>query len=337
MPLMPSDPSLISGGLSAFNKSVPNRDETGYATRDFKELLGRDPTPEELAMIVPAYIGADPHTPNVAGGKAFIAQFAQNERNNPEAVYKRKQEQYLKDAPQHYGTIDQLFQTGLGRGATDQEKAHFGSMLASGQIDPYTLGTYLQQLPEAVKQQDEQFRKGLTSDLQGQDQRYFQENILPSIQSSFAKAGRSVDSSGYAAALAQAANQQNLSREGFLRDLTASQYGGSQARAREDYMGTVARQYGLQDYSRARTDQLSDMMTQRMFDIDNYNRQKSAYDQYLSRYGKRSSGLGRGIGSLAGMGLGALLAAPTGGMSLGVGAMLGGTAGGTFGGLFDQY
>lgn len=62
--------------------------------------------------------------------------------------------------------------------------------------------------------------------------------------------------------------------------------------------------------------------------------QKQAYDQYLQRYGKRNSGQGQAIGSLAGMGIGALLAAPTGGMSLGAGAMLGGMMGGAGGSFF---
>ena len=42
------------------------------------------------------------------------------------------------------------------------------------------------------------------------------------------------------------------------------------------------------------------------------------------------------LGSLAGMGIGALLALPTGGMSVPMGAMLGGAGGGLFGSLFEE-
>jgi len=50
----------------------------------------------------------------------------------------------------------------------------------------------------------------------------------------------------------------------------------------------------------------------------------------------KKKGIGGALGSLGGMGLGALLAAPTGGMSLAAGAALGGAAGGSAGSLFDQ-
>lgn len=59
----------------------------------------------------------------------------------------------------------------------------------------------------------------------------------------------------------------------------------------------------------------------------NYMAQKAAK--------KKKSGLG-GIGGAAGLAVGALLAAPTGGMSLAAGAALGGAVGGSVGGIADS-
>ena len=70
-----------------------------YARQAFKELLGRDPSPAELAQVVPIFMGTDPNIHDVAGGRAVVAQIAQAEQNAPEKVYARQQAQYQADAP----------------------------------------------------------------------------------------------------------------------------------------------------------------------------------------------------------------------------------------------
>lgn len=292
-------------------------DEQGYAYNAFKKFFGREPSDVELAQATGAYSSGDPHRPNVQGGDAFVAQMYQ--QMNPNA-------DNLKKAGEKYGDVDALFNQYVGRTATQEEKDHFGAMLASGQVDNYQIGEALKNLPETVRAQDAEFRKSLGADLQAGDERYFKENIMPSIQSQFAKQGRTVDSTGFQNALAREATGQNRQREQFLADLTARQYEGNKGRAYEDYVGA-------RDYSRNRSDTLADRNTARLYDIQNYAMQQQAYGEYLKRYGKRSSGQGVGqlAGGLIGGGLGAYFGGPAGAQA---GYGMGSSAGGGIGSFF---
>ena len=273
-------------------------DAKAWAWRKFNEILGRDPTQSELAQATPVFMGSDKNITDVAAGTAFVSSIA----NSPDAVYKRQQEQYGKEAPGKYGEVDQQVQALLGRGATQEEKDYFGKLLASGQVDAYQLQNFLKQDQEYMTRQDQQFREGLSSELQQGDARYFQEQIMPSIQSQFAKQGRSVDATGFQNALAREGTAQNRQREQFLANLSAKQYGGRSANARADYEGYYNQLAGRQQASLtapyARQNELMD-----------YTMQKNAYEDYLRRYGKRSKG--QAIGALAG----GVLGAATGAMS----------------------
>jgi hypothetical protein len=276
----------------------------------FFDVVGRAPTKIEIAQYLPVVMAGDPNIGNVAGLRSEVAKLAAQQ---PKPVSADSQEA---------GTINQLFQERLGRAATKDEVDHFGSMLKGNQLDAYSLGTFLDQLPDVVRKKDAAFREGLSSELQSQDSRYFQEQVLPGVQSQFAKAGRSFDSSGFSQALAQQATAQNRDRESFLSNLSASQYGGSQAGAREDYLSRISRGYQQQDYTTGRLDQYTD-----------YNMQKQAYDDYLRRYGKRSQGqsIGALAGGVLGAGAGFAMGGPAGGMAgYSVGSGLGGYAGSYF-------
>lgn len=273
----------------------------------YRKVYGRDATQAEINTVFPII---DQDKVGYQTALSFVQQQKNNEDNAPDKVYARQQAEYREKAKEHYGSIDNLFNQYLGRTATQEEKDHFGALLASGQVDAYTVGNYLQNLPENVRKQDEEFRKSLSTELQGQDERYFNESILPSIQSQFAQQGRDVRSSGFASSLAQAATQQNRQREQFLSNLSAQQYKGNRSAAREDYLNNLSRQYGLEDYSRQRASQLQDQSTNRLYEIQNFNMQKQAYEDYLRRYGKRNSGLGSMIGGLVGLGAGALTKNP---------------------------
>lgn len=303
------------------------------AFRDFVDLFGRNPTKSELGMLSPAYAG-DPNYTNDSVGKRAVSQYYNQFTNSPDNLEKQKQNQYAKDAPQYYDQINGQFQSTLGRDATQEEKDHFAKLISSGQADPYTVGTFLGQLPEAVTKQDAQFRSQLSDTTKTEDARYFNEQLLPGIQSNFSKSGRSFDSSGFANAAAQAGQQQNTAREGFLNNLTASQYQGNKTAAYNDYLNSVGRIQAGQDYSRNRSAQLQDQLTSTLNDDQNFQMQKQAYDQYLQRYGKRSST--GGIGSLVGGALGAGLGFSAGGMSgaaagYGIGSGFGGGAGSMWG------
>ena len=308
-----------------------------YAWKKFAQLFGRNPTQGELDQLYGAYGAGDANKTNVGQGDSVIAQYYNQQTNTPEKQYADQQAAYLKDAPKFYDQINQQFQSSVGRDATQEEKDHFGSLLASGQVDSYGVGQWLSQLPEAVTKQDQAFRTGLSSDLQKQDAQYYNEQVLPGIQSQFANQGRDINSSGFANSLALAAQGQNRQREGFLSNLTAAQYGGNKQNAYDQYLNSVGRYQGMQDYSRQRTDMLSDQTRNRTYDIQNFNMQKQAYDDYLSRYGKRSSGAGIGAlaGGLLGAGLGIGLAGPGGGAAGGqLGYSIGSGTGGGIGSFF---
>lgn len=289
-----------------------------YSTyQSVKGALGRDPTSNEWAMYGP--MGAQ-------AGQS-IAQQKYADDNSPDKLYAKQQEEYAKKAPEHYDTIDQMFQSTLGRAATGEEKDHFGKLLASGQVDKYGVGQFLQALPENVKKQDEQFRSTLNDTLQKQDSQYYNEQVMPGIQSSFANQGRSVDSSGFKNSLALAAQGQNRQREGYLSNLSAAQYGGNQALAQGGYQQTYGAYQGLQDFSRQRAAQAQDASMGRVNDFNNFNTQKQAYDEYLKRYGKRGGG-SMATGALSGATSGAATGFAMGGPW---GAFAGGVVGGGLG------
>lgn len=299
-----------------------------YATKQFHDLFGRAPTQSELDRFSAAYNSGDKNIANISGGNALIADYYDQQVNTPEKRYADEQAKYMEAAPQFYDQLNGQFQSVLGREATSEEKEHFGKLMASGQADAYTLGQFLKQLPENVRREDEQFRTSLRDQIKTEDSRYFSEQVMPGIQSSFAKAGRDVQSSGFANALAQAAQQQNTGREDFLSNLTANQYQGNKANAYNEYLNQVGRINANQDYSRTRRDQLADQTTGRLYDMQNFAMQKQAYDDYLSRYGKRSGGIGSMIGGAVGTGLGAYFGGPTG-------AMVGNSLGSGFGGYWQ--
>lgn len=281
-----------------------------YAAREFSKLFGRNPTQSELASLSGAYAG-DPNIANTSQGDQAVAQYFQNFSNNPEQINKQNQDKYLQEAPQHFDAVNQLFQSHLGRAASQDELNHFGSLLASGSTDPYQLQQFLQQQPEYQTKQNEQMRSGLRDTMATNDTRQFSEQILPSIQQAYAKQGRSFDSSAFANSAALAAQQQNTNREGFLNNLTASQYGGVQDRAYQDYASMVANQQGLTNAGINAQYSGMQNLQGRLNNITDYNTQQQAYNDYLNRYGKRSNGLGGVIGGV----FGGLVGAKVGGAS----------------------
>lgn len=298
-----------------------------YAAQDFVKQFGRNPTQSELTMIAPAYAG-DPNLTNSATGRAAISQYFQSLSNTPDQIAKSNQEKYLKEAPKHFDSVNSLFQSQLGRAATQDELNHFGSVLASGSTDQYQLQQFLQQQPEYTSRQDEQFRNKLSGQLQTSDKEYFGSHILPSIQETYAKQGRSFDSSAFQNAATQSAQAQNTQRDQYLAQLSASQYGGRQEQAYQDYANMVQNQQGLTNAGINARYQGVQNTQNRINDLSDYNMQAQAYNQYLAKYGKRNNGLGGALGMAVGGGLGALLAGPGGGP---MGAMVGSQIGGAFG------
>jgi hypothetical protein len=239
------------------------------------------------------------------------------------------------------GAVNSLFQSTLGRDATADEADHFSKLMASGQADNYSLSQALQQLPEYQNAQNAKNRTDVTDQLQKADTDYFNQSLMPAIQSNFAQQGRVVgpESQTLANALVSAGNQQNVQREQYLAQLTASDYANTRQNTVNSYLNSTARTQQLQDQTTARNYSLADATNTRSNDISDYYKQQSAYQDYLNSMGRRqSSGLGAAIGS----GIGAVGGAVAGGyfggpMGAAAGASAGSSGGKAIGGLFDSY
>lgn len=295
-----------------------------YAGQDFVKQFGRNPTQSELNLIAPAYVSGDPNLTNSGQGQAAISQYYQSLSNTPDQINKSNQDKYLKDAPQHYDAVNGVFQSQLGRAATQDELDHFGSAVASGGLDQYSLKQFVQQQPEYQTNQNTKFQTDLSGKLASYDQDYFNKNILPSIQSTYAKQGRSFDSSAFTAATANAAENQTADRGKYIAGITAQQYGGVEDRAYQDYANAVANSTALTNAGITAKYGGIQGTQNRVNQIQDFNTQQNLYNQYLAKYGKRSNGVGGLIGTAIGAGVGGYFGGTAG---AGLGANLGGTAG----------
>lgn len=311
-----------------FGKGGITNDLNQQAWAAYKNIFGRAPTNDELAQASAAFSSGDPHQSNMQQGLAYVSQAHQALNNTPDQLYADQQKKYLAAAPQYADQINKMFQSTYGRAASQDELDHFGSALASGTQDPYQLQQFLQQQPEYTKKQNADFQSGLATQLQGNDQTYFKNNILPSIQEAYAKQGRSFDSSGFANSATQSAQQQNNSRDQFLAQLSAQQYGGVQQNAYNDYANQVANNQALTNAGiNAQYGQVQNLQG-RDTQFADYATQANSYNQYLAQYGKRAGSNGF-AGAASGAATGAALGTGTGGPGYGtaIGAGVGAVAG----------
>lgn len=306
-----------------------------YAARDFAKQFSRNPTQSELSMLAPAYIGSDPNVANLAQGKGAVSQYFQTYANNPQDIAASQNAQYLKDAPQHYDDINNVFQSQLGRAATQDELDHFGSLLASGTTDKYGLQTFLQQQPEYQTTKNKNFQNDLSTQLSGYDSDYFKSNILPALQEAYAKQGRSFDSSAFQGAATNSAQQQNVQRQQYIAGLSAQQYGNVESNAYNDYAAQVANQNALTNAGINAKYTGVQNLNDRINSFTDYNTQSQAYNQYLAKYGKRSNPLLGGLqGALSGAAAGGSVGGPWGALAGAVGGGALGAYGSSKGGGF---
>ncbi len=296
-----------------------------YAGRDFYAQFGRNPTQSELSMLAPSYLSGDPNIANTTGGKSAVASYYNQLANSPGNIYKKQQSDLQAKAPQFYDSVNGLFQSNLGRDATDAEKTHFGMLLASGQ-DPYEIQQALQQTTEYQTNATQKFSDQLKGQLQQSNQDYFQKYILPSIQSNNAMAGRTQDSSGYQAQLANAAQQQNYNLNDYLAQVQAGGYQSAMSNNSANYQQLLGQQYGLQNANISNQLANNAANTQYNQNLNMYQLQQQAYNNYLRNYGKtQNNALGGGLqGALSGATTGFMLGGPWG-------ALAGGVAGGGLG------
>jgi hypothetical protein len=298
----------------------------------YNKLFGRDPTAAEVAQAMPFY-GTDPHITDNNNGNAYIANLYQQQQNTPDKLMQKQQEDALTKAPQYYDQINQLFKSSLNRDATDAEKQHFGSLMATGQADQYGVSQLLQGTSEYQQGQNKNFQDQLRGQLSSADSEYFNKYLSPQIQSQFANAGRRLDQPALANAFAQAGQQQNLQREQWLGQVSANQYNNSSQNAYGDYQNYVNQLYGRQNQQIGTQLGYAQQNQQRQYDVADYQYQQDAYNRYLQQYGKRNTGLGGLIGGALGAGLGGYFGGAQGANAgYGIGSGLGNAGQSAFGG-----
>jgi len=240
-----------------------------------REILGRDVTQTEFTKWLP-YFPATPSGP--AEGRSIIAQV--REREDKEATEEEesgKPEDFTDD-------VSGMFQDILGRDPSADELEHYSTLMAEEGIDSFELGRFLKQDPEFLKQQDVEFREGVSEETLG-----FQDKaigrLLPAIVSQYQRSGTK-HSTALDFAMTDMAEKLEENRQNFLLNLSFQQYGGNKATARADYNNLLNQQINDQTYQRGleardvgRQDYLQDVYRNRAFSQADYAQQLNAFNQ----------------------------------------------------------
>lgn len=297
LPTMIEHSHKIAGAGSRAANAVKNAGMEALVNdigRDFniykaaQSQLGRDLNANELAQLRPAYAGGD------ESGNAALAYFAEQDKLRPDY--------YQKQAGQFSGDVNAVFQDLLKRGASKSEIDHFGTLLASKQIDPYELQQFVREMPEFRQAEDTKFRSGLNQELANYDTEAFNKQ-KEGILSRYSRAGIQ-NSSALDFALTNLMGDIAKERQKYLAGVSTQQYGSNKDLARQDYQTTLNNYLSNRDYNRDRSNQMFDTYQGRSWEVADYNRQRNDYLNYLSS-NKRSSG-GKPYGQIAGTAIGSI-------------------------------
>lgn len=283
------------------------------AYKSFEAIMGRPPDANEFAQIVPIFQQAD----GQKYGNAWLAQYKQQYDADP-----RNQ---VKNAGKYAGELNQQFKSMLGRDATQEEINHFGSLMATGNVNAYQLQDFLRGTPEYQQAQDKQFRSGVSQELEQSDARYF-DRAKQGLLSHFMQQGTG-GSSALDSALADMMGQIAEKRQGFLTNLSAQQYGQNKDLALGNYQQSRDQYFNEQSYRRGQSQREQDYYRGRSDNLTDYNRQMSDYMNYMnSQGGRRGSNTGQMIGGLLGAGIGGFASRSPQGAAAGyqIGSGLGG-------------
>lgn len=312
--------SLIGDTVQKFNDLNTNFN----IYKSANQYLGREITPGELAQAVPAFGGPD----GAKNGNAFLANLAQQYRSNP-ALDPGSKQNTQKPADVS-GSVQQQFQSVLGRAPTQDELTHFTQAIQSNQTDAYGLGNFLKQMPEYTNAQDTQFRGGLNTELQNYDTQEFGRE-RKDIEADYARRGINAGASpSLDYALTDLMGKIAQNRSAYLASLSSSQYGGNKDLAIGNYQNSLNQMYGQQQGNLQNSQNMSNALMQRGWQGQDYRAQMNDYMQYLN---SQPRGQGNGFGGFL---AGATQGATAGGMAGGPwGALAGGLAGGV-GGYLNQ-
>lgn len=290
-------------------------DQQNYqAYQAFKSFIGRDPTSNEFAQVIPQFQSG----PQL--GNAWLAKYAEQQKNDPRNL--------AAGAGKYSDQVNQVFQSQLGRAATPDEITHFGSYLGSGNLDAYGLQQFLAGTPEYQGQQDTKFRGELGTQLQNSDVNYF-DRAKQGLMSQFAQNGQTFgNSTALDSALVDLMGQIQQKRSDYMAGLSSQQYGGNKQLALSNYGNTMDQYLQNNNYDRTLNQRQMDQYAGRANDLSDYNRQQQDWMNYAnSQQGGRGGGIGGAVGGLIGAGIGAYAGGPTG---AGVGYQIGSGAGNTF-------
>jgi hypothetical protein len=277
-----------SSNVPDFVRAGSTEAQGQQAWNDFVKEFGRNPTQNELDMLTGAYATSDPNRTNPAQGKQAIAQYYQSLANTPANIYAAQQKQWAAAAPQHYDSVNQITQSLLGRKATQDELDHYGTLIASGQADPYQIQQFVQATPEYQNAQDTQFRQGVDTQLQKSDSDFFNTQ-KGNIAQQYAQMGRAT-SPALDVALTQLASQLNSNRQSYLAQLSASQYGGNKQAALGNYENTQNQVQGQINQNTQGIYGANQALNTRLNNITDYNTQATAWQNGMNQYGNKGPG-----------------------------------------------
>lgn len=251
-------------GASQLDQSNAN------AYKGFQSIIGRAPTADEFAQLLPIFQGANGQTL----GNAWIANYKKQIMQNPnDPLNQGKVSQYT---PQ----IQQVFKSMIGRDATQDEISHFGGLFATGNVDAYQLQDFLRGTPEFQTQEDTKFRSGLDQQLQDSDLSFFN-RAKQNVMSQFMQNGTN-QSSALDSALTDLMGQISEKRSGFLANLSSQQYGGNKDLALGNYKNSQNQFLQEQNYNRGNAMNQQNYLQGRGDELTNYGIQQKSYQDYLN-------------------------------------------------------
>lgn len=248
------------------------------AYNSFRQMFNRAPTQNEFSQIMGAFQG-----PNSAiNGRAYLANLQQMYQQNPHLDPSN-----VSKPDDVRNSVNQQFQSILGRAPTQDEAEHFAQAISSGQTDAYGLGSFLKQMPEYTNAQDKQFREGLSSELQGYDEKAFNRmkgDVISAYGANGMAAG--LDQNGRSLspsldyALTDMMGKIAENRGNYLAQLSASQYGGNKDLAIGNYQNTLNDMYSRNQSQRQNQMNYANQLTGQGFQGADYGQQMRDYMNY---------------------------------------------------------
>ncbi len=307
-----------SAAANAANNAGGGKFDEQYAKYNIyksgQDLLGRDLTDSEIAQALPIFSQAN----GVQLGNAWLANIAKVEEQNPYSPSNKEK------SAQYGDQVNGYFKSMLGRDATEDEKQHFGQLMATGNVDAYGINQFLQGTPEYQGIQDQKFQTDINQKLTDTDVNFFNK-AKQGVISQFMQQG-TANSSALDSALADLMGQIADKRSQYMADLSVGQYGRNQDLALNNYGSSMNQYLSDQQYNRDQSQKNMDYLTGRSNELTDYNTMKNDYMNFANSAGSGSNAMGGALmGGVSGAGAGASLGpwgAVGGGIIGGIGGYL---------------